>query len=239
MNNKSKYEVVTVKDVDVMVDVSLLQKNDAMFFNATVIAKQFGKKTDDFLRLSSTKEYIEAIEQDSQNGNSRLENSKVENLHFENLVRITHGGKYKGTWLHKELAFEFFGWCNPMFRRAMHKWTEKRLNDERQFKQSRLELKTGFLPLTNAIQGAHKEIKPHHFINECELINRLVTGMDAKRFKHIHEVQTVRDGLTAAQALLMSKLQAQNACLIELGFDYDTRKQKLTDFAGAFFGDNE
>lgn len=111
MSNQAKYEIINVKDVDVMVDVSLLQKTDELFFNATEIAKQFGKKPDDFLRLESTKEYINEITQDSQVGNSR----------FENLVRITHGGKYRGTWLHKELAFEFFGWCSASFRRAMHK----------------------------------------------------------------------------------------------------------------------
>jgi hypothetical protein len=225
MSNQSKYEIVNVKDVDVTVDVSLLQKTDDLFFNATEIAKQFGKKPDDFLRLESTKEYINEIMQDSQVGNSRL----------ENLVRITHGGKYRGTWLHKELAFEFFGWCSAAFRRAMHKWVEQRLNDEQQLKQVRLKLKTGFAPLTNAIQSAHKEVKPHHFIIECNLINQLVTGMDAKTFKEKYGVQSVRDALTAAQALLMEKLQTQDTCLIELDFDYPTRKQKLSDFANQFF----
>lgn len=225
MSNQSKYEIVNVKDVKVTVDVSLLQKTDELFFNATEIAKQFGKKPDDFLRLESTKEYINEITQDSQVGNSRL----------ENLVRITHGGKYRGTWLHKELAFEFFGWCNAAFRRTMHKWVEQRLNDEHQLKQHRQALKTGFAPLTNAIQSAHKEVKPHHFMIECDLINRLVTGMPAKKFKEMHGVKSVRDALTAAQALLMEKLQTQDTSLIELDFDYPTRKQKLSDFANQFF----
>ncbi len=154
MSNQPKYEIVNVKDVDVMVDVSLLQKTDDIFFNATEVAKQFGKKPDDFLRLESTKEYVNEITQDSQVGNSRL----------ENLVRITHGGKYRGTWLHKELAFEFFGWCSATFRRAMHKWTEQRLNDEHLRQEHRLKLKTDFPALTKAIQSAHKEVKPHHFI---------------------------------------------------------------------------
>jgi hypothetical protein len=58
MGIKTKYEIINVKDVDVTVDVSLLQKTDELFFNATEIAKQFGKEPDDFLRLESTKEYI-------------------------------------------------------------------------------------------------------------------------------------------------------------------------------------
>ena len=154
---------------------------------------------------------------------------------YENLVRITKGGKYQGTWLHKELAFEFFGWCSATFRRAMHKWVEQRLHDERQLQQHRLELKTGFAPLTNAIQSAHKEVKPYHFSNECNLINQLVTGMPAKKFKEIHGVQSVRDALTAAQVLLMEKLQTQDTCLIELGFNYEQRKSALKDYATKFF----
>lgn len=235
MSTSAKYEVVTVKNVDVMVDISLLNKSDDMFFNATEIAKQFGKQVSDFLRLESTKEYINEILQDSGTGNSRFKNStKVENIHLENLVRITKGGKYQGTWLHKELAFEFFGWCSASFRRSMHKWTEQRLNEEHLFQEHRLSLKTGFLPLTKAIQHAHTESKSYHYSNECNLINRLVTGMDSKQFKNLHGVQTVRDALTAAQVCLMDKLQAHNACLIELGFDYETRKEKLCAYAENF-----
>jgi hypothetical protein len=33
----------------------------------------------------------------------------------------------------------------------------------------------------------------------------------------------------------MEKLQGQDTVLIELGFDYPTRKQKLSDFANQFF----
>jgi hypothetical protein len=72
---------------------------------------------------------------------------------------------------------------------------------------------------------------------ECDLINRLVTGMFAKKFKEKHGVQSVRDALTAAQALLMEKLQVQDTCLIELGFNYEQRKSALKDYATRFFQD--
>lgn len=222
MNNQPKYEIVNVKDVDVMVDVSLLQKTDELFFNATLIAKQFGKKPIEWLSSEQAKEYIAVI-------------LEVENLHLENLVRTTHGGKYKGTWLHKMLALPFARWLSVKFEYELDRWVQKRLEDEHQLQQHRLALKTGFAPLTNAIQGAHKELKPYHFSNECDLINRLVTGMDAKKFKQIQGVETVRDGLTAAQAQLMNKLQAQNTSLIELGFDYERRKSALKDYVAKFF----
>lgn len=217
MSAKAKYEIVAVNNIEVMADVSMLQKTDELFFNATSIAAQFSKLPADFLRLNSTKEYIEEILNDSENGIS----------HTENLVRVTNGGKYKGTWLHQELAYEFAGWLSPVFRRNLHKWVDSRLKDEQQRQQHRLSLKTGFLPLTHAIKAAHADLKPYHFSNECDLINRLVTGMSAKAFKEAHGIKSVRDGLTAAESQLMDKLQVQNTSLIELGFSFEERKRLL------------
>jgi hypothetical protein len=92
------------------------------------------------------------------------------------------------------------------------------------------------LPLTNAIQAAHADLKPYHFSNECDLINRLVTGMSAKKFKQVRNIESVRDGLTAAESQLMDKLQIQNTSLIELGFSYEDRKPLLMGQADRFLG---
>jgi hypothetical protein len=62
-----------------MADVSMLQKTDELFFNATMIAAQFGKMPADFLRLNSTREYIDEI----------LKESRYVNSHSERLVRVT------------------------------------------------------------------------------------------------------------------------------------------------------
>jgi hypothetical protein len=222
---KQKYEIVAINDVEVMADVSLLQQTAEIFFNATLIAKQFGKQPDDFLSLQSTKEHIAEIMKDSQVGIFRL----------EELVKATHGGNYKGTWLHQELAYEFAGWLSATFRRGLHKWADSRLKEEHQRKQHRLALKTGFLPLTNAVQSAHTDPKFYHFSNECDLINVLVTGMKAKKFKQVRGIDNVRDGLTAAEAQLMDTLQRQDTALIELGFSSEQRKSLLKKQADKFF----
>lgn len=170
------FEIANIDVVEITVDVSFISKTGDVFFNATEIARQFGKLPKDFLRLTSTQEYITEI----------LAESGKENPPFQELVRTIKGGKYQGTWLHKELAFEFAGWCSPSFRRKLHKWTESRLQQEQERVRHLLELKTGFLPLTNAIQSAHSDIKPYHFSNECNLINKLVTGMTAKKYNRRH-----------------------------------------------------
>ena len=203
MTTKPKYEIVGISNIEVLADVSMLQKTDEMFFNATLIASQFGKLPKDWLKTDQTQDYCRVIFQ-------------KENIPFENLVRTTQGGKYKGTWLHKKLALSFARWCSVEFEYDLDKWIESRINEEHQRQQLRLSLKTGFLPLTTAIQAAHEDPQFYHYSNECDLINRLVTGMTAKKFKQVRGIENVRDGLTAAESQLMDKLQAQNTSLIEL-----------------------
>jgi hypothetical protein len=223
MSTKLKYEIVAVNNIEVMADVSMLQKSDELFFNATLMSKQFGKKPNEWLNSKQGSEYIAVI-------------LEAENFRYENLVRTTVGGKYQGTWLHKKLALPFSRWLSVKFEYHLDRWIENRVDDEHQRQQHRLELRTGFLPLTNAIQAAHPDLKPYHFSNECNLINRLVTGMDAKKFKQVRGIENVRDGLTAAEAQLMDKLQMQNTCLIELGFSYEDRKRRLQNQADKFLG---
>jgi len=221
LSTKLKYEIVSVNHIEVMADVSMLQKTDELFFNATLIAKQFNKKPSEWLDSKQSSEYIAVI-------------LEAENFRYENLVRTTIGGKFQGTWMHKKLTLPFARWLNVKFEYDLDRWIESRVEDEHQRNQHRLGLKTGFLPLTNAIQAAHTDPKPYHFSNECDLINRLVTGMSAKTFKQARGIENVRDGLTAAELQLMNKLQMQNTSLIELGFSYEERKSMLMGQAEKF-----
>lgn len=215
----TKYEIIEIDRTEITVDVSLLTKSEELWFNATQIAKNFGKRVQYFLNNDYTQEYIEEILND---GNPAFKN-------ISDLVQIKKG-KYGGTWLHNELAFEFAGWCSAIFRRNLHKWVEDRLKEEQSKKLARLEAKTGFLPMTNAILNAHDQVKPHHFSNEADLINRIVLGIPSKKFKAEHCVSHVRDACTAAQLQDIKKLQAMNTSLIDLGMDYTTRKDVLTRY---------
>lgn len=214
-----KYEIASVNSTCITVDVSLLARSDEMFFNATEMAKPFGKKPNDFLRLESTQEYIKEVlkENLSRSGISR----------YGDLVKTKTGGKYQGTWLHNELAFEFAGWCSALFRRNLHKWAEKRIHQEHLWIQKRLESKTGFLPLTNAVQDAHDPAKFYHYSNEADLINRIVLGMTAKQFKSKHGIECVRDSLDDEQLSMITWLQTINTGLIEIGMDFQDRKNHL------------
>lgn len=216
---KSKYEIIEVNQAEITVDVSLLSKTEEMFFNATEMAKPFGKEVRHFIALESTKEYMEEI--------FKARDSTV--LKQKDLIRTTRG-KYGGTWLHKDLAFEFAGWCSAFFRRNLHKWAEDRLRKEADWKQKRLEAKTGFLPMTEAVLNAHDPIKHYHFSNEADMINRIVLGMSAKSFKQQMCVTNVRDAVTAAQLAELNDLQLINTGLIKIGITFETRKEYLLKY---------
>lgn len=213
---KTKYEIIQLDQTKIPM---MRSKTHEMFFNATQMAKPFGKDIREFLRSEPVNRYINAI---LNEGNSHIKTRR-------DLILIKRG-RYGGTWLHKELAFEFAGWCSAIFRRRLHKWVEERMKTEADWHRQRLEAKTGFLPMTDAILQYHDPAKPYHFSNEANLINRIIFNMPAKQFKKEYQVENVRDACTAEQLQKIGELQFINTGLIKLGMDYQERKERLTRY---------
>lgn len=95
--------------------------------------------------------------------------------------------------------------------------------------------KEEYRPMTDAIkfdreiQG--KTIKPHHFSNEADLINRIALGMTSAKFKVFHEIakkESIRDYLTPCQLKCIADLQRANTAYIQEGLSFEDRKKKLT-----------
>lgn len=84
-------------------DVQIPFLSDA-FFNATVAAKVFGKRPENWLRTAETKSYIEAVARKSVTEQNQL-------------VKVVQGGtpNEQGTWLHPKLGIPFARWLNPDF----------------------------------------------------------------------------------------------------------------------------
>lgn len=81
---------------------------DEAWFNATEVAKSYGKRPNDWLNLDETKAYIDALSQiliTSQNGNK---NPPV-------LVMTKTGRRQSGTWLHPKLSVRFAQWLDIKF----------------------------------------------------------------------------------------------------------------------------
>ena len=76
--------------------------------NATEMARPFGKRVNNFLRMEGTKEYILILESryaDSRNGKKR------------EVLRVVQGGtpELQGTWMDEKLALKFAAWLSPYF----------------------------------------------------------------------------------------------------------------------------
>lgn len=83
---------VTFKNVDGTVMV-----------NATQMAKQYDKRTTDWVRLPSTKRFLSTL-------------AEVRKSHFAYIQSIKGGVNYGGeTWMHEDVALEFARWLSPEF----------------------------------------------------------------------------------------------------------------------------
>lgn len=94
-------------------------EDENVMVNATEIAKHFGKRPIDFLKLESTKLFIEELK-----SAIRAKRSEADALRFagnevstdENIVRSDRGGDSNGvTWMHRQLALKFAAWLSPKF----------------------------------------------------------------------------------------------------------------------------
>ena len=118
--------------------------------------------------------------------------------------------------------------------KIIDRWSEleQKLHDKFNHDAIRQESKLEYRPMTNAIADAHEEIKPYHFSNEADLINRITLGMTASKFRQHHEIdknEPIRDYLTTNQLNCIIALQRANTVYIEDGLDFQERKDKLTD----------
>lgn len=113
---------------------------------------------------------------------------------------------------------------------AKIKELELRLQSSQLFKLTRKTSKDEYLPMTNAIAEAHEEIKPYHFSNEADLINRIVLGCTASKYRQFHDIpktDAIRDYLNQAELDCIISLQRANTVYIEDGIDFQERKDKL------------
>lgn len=186
------------------------------WLHATEIAERFGKEPAQWLRLDSTKEYINRLSE-------RMEKSNVGKSHIT-LVKTRRGNtSTSGTWLHPKLAVKFARWLSVDFEI----WCDEQIDalvrgDQANWQQARQQSAVGYRGLCEALAIAHEESgktpQRHHFINEAKLINQVITGEFAGRN---------RDELTAHELLLVTLIEIRDVLLIGQGKDFAARKASL------------
>lgn len=93
--------------------------------------------------------------------------------------------------------------------------------------------------LTKQIQLIHEKPKPYHYSNECDLINRIVLGMSAKKFREKHGLKkgtSIRPYLSSDQLKQVDTLQKIDIGLMVGIPDYQERKKKLEWYYAKTYG---
>lgn len=106
----------------------------------------------------------------------------------------------------------------------------KRFNDMENFIKTLITARREFPLLTENIKLLHENPKPYHFSNECDMINRIVTGMSAKQFREKHGItkgESIRPFLSIEQIEMLDKLQKADVGLLIAVPDYEHRKRQL------------
>ena len=141
--------------------------------NATAMAKVYNKLPKDFTKLEATQAFLKVLDQEFGDGfqgaDSPLETSKYKVqeddypletgfIPSENILKVIHGGRNNGTWMHELLAMDFAAWLNPHFKM----WIYKTILDLRKgVSAPRIESATqitGWSDLKNQIFALNQEI---------------------------------------------------------------------------------
>lgn len=206
-----------------------INKNDLYSLND--LHKAAGAKEKDqpalWLRLDGTKALIDELSNSTQMQDKDIAQSSA--------------GRYGGTHVCKQLVYAYAMWISPKFHIHVIEAYDDLVNGriesitiqaktEASRQRARIESRalTDAVKITREAQG--KEIKPFHFSNEYDLINRVALGMTAKQYRAHHsfdKVTPIRDTLTLCEIECIEHLQRLNASLIDIGMDFDQRKAKL------------
>lgn len=106
----------------------------------------------------------------------------------------------------------------------------RRFNEMEQFIKTLVTARKDFPLLTENIKLLHDNPKPYHFSNECDMINRIVTGMSAKQFRQVHGLEkgtSIRPYLSDDQIQMIEILQKVDIGLLLAVPDYEQRKRHL------------
>lgn len=106
----------------------------------------------------------------------------------------------------------------------------QRFNDMERFIKNMLAARVEFPAFTDAVMNAHEEPKFYHFSNEADMINKIVLGMPAKKFRELHGLEkgvSIRPYLSDAEAEAVLALQRADIGLLEVVPEFERRRKVL------------
>lgn len=155
-------------------------------------------------------------------------------LNFELSDYKVRGKTYPEYILTKDgFIFLAFGYRGEKAARFKEEYI-KQFNLMESFIKSLQQAKLEFPAFTNAIMDSHTEPKHYHYSNEIDMINRIVIGMSASRFKESigidKKTPSIRPYLTLEQIQRIEELQRVDIGLIVAGLEFEIRKQTLANY---------
>ncbi len=155
------------------------QRTKDGMFNATELAKQWNiknktkKETFDFLKLDSTKEFIDAINDE--------ENLIPTNIGFKTHTVVK--GKYGGTWMSPLLFIDFAMWLNPTFKLQVLKFVYDELIKQRN------DAGDGYLKLS----ASGIKLKGYDFVEVAKAIQWIVYRTTGKELRQVASQQQLAE----------------------------------------------
>jgi hypothetical protein len=147
---------------------------------------------------------------------------------------ISKSGRYGGTYVHKDIAFEFAAWLDPSLKLYLIKefqrlkeiesdsnrleWNFRRTLAATNYRVHTDAIKEKLIPWGDMPQKSDVFI----YAEEADLINLALFGLTAKQWKEqypkeVKEFKTIRDCADTHQLIILSNLESINAVLIRQG----------------------
>ncbi|MCK4981738.1 MAG: KilA-N domain-containing protein [Victivallaceae bacterium] len=155
---------------------------------------------------------------------------------------IVKGGRYGGTYAHKDIAFEFCSAISPIFKLYLIKEFQ-RLKEEEQkllgWDIKRNLTKINYLIHTDAIKAnllpdslSKKQIC-FVYANEADVLNMALFGKTAKQWRDESPDKkgNIRDYANVGQLVCLVNLENLNAVFISEGYEQSQRLEKLNQIA--------
>ncbi|MFA9376200.1 MAG: Rha family transcriptional regulator [Lachnotalea sp.] len=109
----------------------------------------------------------------------------------------------------------------------------QQFNEMEDFIKSLQQAKLEFPAFTDAIMNAHEKPMFYHYVNEINMINKIVLGVTASKFKELNgidkKVNSIRPYLSVEQILKIEELQRIDIGLIIAKLSCEQRKEILTN----------
>ena len=166
---------------------------------------------------------------------------------YENFVPSRQSNPIKVYMLSQEQMFDVGLRESKIIRKKVREWIKYLTARVAQLESRKIDRAMSSLNYINqnkmlkqVRESEGKETPPYHYSNEANLINRVVIGVSAAKYRKDNDFdanENLRDTLTTIQLESIASLESHNTSFIAAGIDYATRKKMLNKIFMRDFSD--